>query len=169
MKFLLLPLLWSKLKEPFVLKFFPISKLGEPTGFLPIRANETDSGMDFKTPFDFTLQPGSSQKIPLGIGVDLPELPIINKWVTVDMFLQPKSGLGLKGVMTTGGVIDNGYTGELMANLLNLGPEILEFKRGDKVCQGVLRLVLIPRTDLTMESCVKVTSRGDKGFGSTGR
>ena len=158
---------WKKLINPFQLNFYVI----DPTKdwYWPSRSHKSDSGVDLKTPFAFELTPGSMQKIPLNLGVELPYLGFLRKWLTLDMFLQPKSGLGLRGVFTTGGVIDNGYRGELMANLMNLGQETIKFEAGDKVCQGVVRLVFIPEVAMVGQPSNNNTDRGTKGFGSTGR
>ena len=78
-----------------------------------------------------------------------------------------KSGLNVKHDITSTGVIDEGYDGEIMVKLYNHGEDSYQVNAGDKVSQLLVVHVLY-------ESIEKVDSinggdRGSNGFGSTGR
>ncbi len=82
----------------------------------------------------------------------------------------PRSGLaagrGL-GVVNGPGLVDSGYRGELSVILINHGADEIILERGERIAQ----LVIVPVVD---QEYVEVdtlpeSSRGDGGFGSTGR
>ncbi|MBQ1411946.1 MAG: deoxyuridine 5'-triphosphate nucleotidohydrolase, partial [Clostridia bacterium] len=71
---------------------------------LPRRATVGSAGYDFALPFDLTLQPGETAKIPTGIRARIAE-----GWV---LMIYPRSGLGFKyrlQLNNTVGVIDSDY------------------------------------------------------------
>ena len=66
-----------------------------------------------------------------------------------------------------GGVIDSGYRGEVKVGLINLSSEVYLLEKGHKVAQMIIQ---------KKETCEIVevdelsdTSRGEGGFGSTGK
>lgn len=84
-------------------------------------------------------------------------------WVKVE----GRSGMGFKhDVIPHGGIIDNQYRGPAGVKLRNLSDKDYEVKKGDKIAQFVV-YPLIPCE--ISEGEVEDTSRGDKGFGSSGR
>lgn len=131
----------------------------DPGAFLPTRAHRTDAGLDLYTPVDRYLNPGCSVVIDTGVHIELPH-GTFGK-------LESKSGLNLRGVVSCGGVIDEGYTGSIQVKLYNLGHQPYAFRRGDKVVQ----LIVQPCEYVTVtEGELKGgTDRGENGFGSTGR
>ncbi len=73
---------------------------------LPQRATSGSAGYDFKAPFDFTLSPGQTVKIPTGIRVRIDD----GWW----MGCFPRSGLGFRYRLqldNTIGIIDSDYYG----------------------------------------------------------
>lgn len=71
---------------------------------LPKRATKGSAGYDFYAPFDFTLEPGQTIKIPTGIRAKMEE-----DWV---LQIFPRSGLGFKfrlQLNNTVGIIDSDY------------------------------------------------------------
>ena len=82
-------------------------------------------------------------------------------------FLKSKSGLNVKHDITSDGVIDIGYTGSIMVNLYNHGPNPYTVKRGDKISQLVVVDIHLPHLQIVHD--LEPTERGDGGFGSTGR
>jgi dUTP pyrophosphatase len=82
----------------------------------------------------------------------------------------PRSGLGHKHGIVLGnlvGLIDSDYQGQLMVSCWNRGSEAFELKPMERLAQ----LVLVPVVHALFEE-VKAfdsTSRGEAGFGSTGR
>lgn len=127
--------------------------------YMPERAHDTDAGADIRTPSMFTIRPHESAIVPTGVHVELPA-------GTVGM-LKSKSGLNLNRNITTEGVIDEGFTGEIIVKLYNHGPFTEEFVKGDKITQLVILPVLYPSYEQVDE--ISGGERGDNGYGSTGR
>jgi dUTP pyrophosphatase len=71
-----------------------------------------------------------------------------------------RSGLGSRGLLILGGVIDTDYTGELIVICCSVGGEVFSFKPGDRVAQ----LLILPCYAIGSDGPV----RGDRGFGSSG-
>ena len=134
----------------------------EPGAFLPERAHETDAGIDLRAICDTVIPRGGCAVFMTGVHVELPK-------GTVGM-LKSKSGLNLYNGVTTEGVIDEGYTGEIVVKAYNHGGRDVIIKRGDKISQLVVLPVLY--ADVEQVGSLEELSageRGKNGFGSTGR
>ena len=132
----------------------------EEYAFLPSRAHDTDAGIDLRSPFDVTIQPGSSVTIYTGVHVELPH--------NTAGILVSKSGLNVNhGILSTG-LIDEGYQGEILVKLYNHGKEPYWVKRGEKITQLVVVPTVYEGLEIVRDFDTK-TARGDGGFGSTGR
>lgn len=129
-----------------------------PNAFLPERFHDTDAGADIRTPETFRLAPHNSEIVFTGVHVELPPN-------TVGM-VKSKSGLNMRKSIITEGVIDEGYGGEIVVKLYNLGDEAHVFNRGDKIAQLVVMPVHYPEYQKVDE--IKSGDRGSNGFGSTG-
>jgi dUTP pyrophosphatase len=82
--------------------------------------------------------------------------------------IRDRSSMAQKGVFVTGGVIDEGYRGEVKILLNKKRGENVRLIAGQKIAQ------LIPIRPATRAAVVSVaelsvTERGEKGFGSTGK
>lgn len=130
-------------------------------GFEPLRAHESDAGLDLRTPIDFTIKAWSSYGVDTKVHVLLHD-GTYGKICT-------KSGLNAKYGITTDGTIDQGYTGPIKVILHNFSYKDKTFKRGDKIAQLVIHRIERPSVEVVNELSEKNTDRGDKGFGSTGR
>ncbi len=85
-------------------------------------------------------------------------------WFTI----KGKSGLGFNyHLIPHFGVIDNSFRGPLGVKIYNLGNEPYTFKKGDKVAQIVICPLIHADMDWADEK--QLTTRGNAGFGSTGR
>jgi dUTP pyrophosphatase len=138
---------------------FNIKRLTK-SAIIPTRAYEGDLGYDLYADEHIVLKPLERVKISTGIAVQFPQ-----GW---GGFIKDRSSMAIKKLITTGGVIDNGYTGELsviMTYLANPEYGYFEIKKGDKIAQ----LVPIPITNWEITEVQDFTSseRGDKGFGSS--
>lgn len=145
---------------------FPVIKFVRLDAAAPIPsyAHEGDAGMDLCSMGDVTLRPGESALVGSGIAVQLPR--------GFAGFVHARSGLGTKGLVIrhSTGIIDSGYTGEIMLALFNNNPitsnVTFHIHRGDRVAQLVVQHVaqaLMVEADTLDE-----TERGVRGFGSTG-
>jgi dUTP pyrophosphatase len=139
-------------------------------GKIPTKANPNDAGFDLYATSDITLYPGQVLKHPLNIKMKLPA----GSWARIET----KSGLGSKGMMVWAGVIDEGYRGVphvIMSNikmyteagLANNYP--IEIKKGEKVAQMTMNPHANDFFCTQVESVSTDTSRGEGGFGSTGK
>ena len=132
----------------------------------PIRANNTDAGIDFFVPEDnkpIFIEPGESCLIPSGIKVEVPE--------GYALIAFNKSGVAVKKELHVGAcVVDCGYQGEVHINLTNVGKIQQYLNPGDKVVQFVLLKLGNPVIELVKENNLyeSKSSRGDGGFGSSG-
>lgn len=82
--------------------------------------------------------------------------------------VRDRSSMAGKGVFTHGGVIDAGYRGEIKINMTN-GAGVnssFDIKAGDKICQMIP--VLPSTTSVRVVDKLNDSSRGEKGFGSSG-
>jgi len=126
---------------------------------LPLYQHKGDAGLDVFSSIDYVLGTGKVKPIPTGIKVAVPEGHVGLIW--------DKSGISLKGVHRLAGVIDSGYRGEVRVVMVNLGDEPFVIEKGMKIAQlliqPVVELEVIETEDL------EETSRGEKGFGSTGK
>jgi dUTP pyrophosphatase len=127
--------------------------------FAPVRAHETDAGLDLRAPFDEVVPARGSCEIDTHIRVELPRGTV--------GFLKSKSGLNIKHGIVSEGVIDCGYTGSIRVKLYNHSDNEYVVRAGDKITQLVILPYLSPR--LLLVNKLDDTERGDGGFGSTGR
>lgn len=129
---------------------------------LPKRGTVGSAGYDFKLPFNITLKPNETKKIPTGIRVKME-----TNWV---LLLFPRSSLGFKYRMqldNTVGVIDSDYyysdnEGHIILKITNDTKEnkelLIEANKG--ICQGIFFEFGITIDDET-------TEKRNGGFGST--
>lgn len=127
--------------------------------FMPVRAHATDAGADLRSPGDATVPARGSRVIDTGVHIQLP-----HGYVGM---LKSKSGLNVKYGITSEGVIDEGYTGQIKVKLYNHGDYPYGVIRGDKITQ----LVIVPceYVGFDLVDDLEDSERGDDGFGSTGK
>ena len=130
-----------------------------PGAYAPTRAHEDDAGLDIRTPVPIVLDAWQHASIKTGVCVEIPKGYV--------GMLKSKSGLNVNKDIVGEGVIDSGYTGEIVVKLYNLGRHTHMFDAGDKIIQ----LVVIPCNTEPIEIVEELedTERGAHGFGSSGR
>ncbi len=131
---------------------------------LPSYKTELASGMDLHADLerDLVLQSLERHAVPTGLAIEIPP--------GFEGQVRPRSGLALKDGITclnTPGTIDADYRGELKVILVNLSAQPVTLKRGERIAQLVIAPV--SRANLEEVADLSDTSRGDGGFGSTGR
>ena len=127
---------------------------------IPKRATRFSAGYDFYSPFDFTLHPGDTIKIPTGIRCGMN-----TSWV---LMIYSRSGLGFKYKVrldNTVGVVDADYyfsdnEGHIFIKITNEGDQVVHIKQGDAFAQGIFM-----EYGITEEDHVEDARNG--GFGST--
>jgi dUTP pyrophosphatase len=158
-----------------------------PEAKLPTKAHINDLAYDLYALEDVTLRPGMVTKVRTGIACGFP--------TGMGALIRDRSSVATKqGVFVVAGVIDNEYTGEILVAFFNplranhyvvehgdgacdytteeyeiLSPKEceIEFKAGDKIAQ----MILTPTYTYPVEEVDDLgeTTRGEKGFGSSGR
>lgn len=136
---------------------------------IPTRANLTDAGLDlYTTETIIATSKTRMVKIPTGIKVNIPP-GYVGK-------IEEKSGLSYRtGLKILGGVIDSGYTGEVIViaevpardNYVLDCSEFVNINKGEKIAQLVIYPILLPEIEEVKE--FNETPRGENGFGSTGK
>ena len=109
-----------------------------------------------------TIAPGARALIPTGIAIALPE--------GYEAEVRPRSGLALKNGVTllnAPGTVDADYRGEVACIMINLGSEPFVIADGDRIAQLVIHKVC--RAELEEVAVLPESSRGEGGFGHTGR
>ena len=140
-----------------------IKKLN-PNVELPAYKTNGASGMDLMAFIrePIRIMPNSSCLVPTGLSVAFSE--------DYEVQIRPRSGLAAKNnitVLNTPGTIDSDYRGEIKIILFNHGKEDFLINNKDRIAQ----MVLTPVVKVVLEETDNLpdTSRGDDGFGSTGK
>ena len=128
----------------------------------PTRAHFTDAGLDLYSPEKVLIPPGERELISTGVHVAIPPGYV--------GMVCPRSGLahdrGLT-VLNAPGIIDAGYTGEIMVNLYNSEGLTQGVEAGERIAQLVI--APIANAQLVQVDALGATERGDNGHGSTGQ
>lgn len=128
---------------------------------LPARAYAGDAGLDLSACERVELGPGERALVPTGLAVAIPE--------GFAGFVQPRSGLAAKhgiSIVNTPGLVDAGYRGELLVNLLNTDRhESFVVEAGMRIAQLVI--VPVPEIALVEVDELPGSERGVRGFGSS--
>jgi dUTP pyrophosphatase len=132
---------------------------------LPTFATPGSAGLDLRACIDAPIQimPSETILIPTGLAIYIadPALAAV---------ILPRSGLGHKHGIVLGnlvGLIDSDYQGELKVSCWNRSQDHFTIEPGDRIAQ----LVFVPvvRPSFKMVDVFTETSRGEGGFGSSGR
>lgn len=127
--------------------------------FMPERSHDTDAGLDLKAMERVTLMGMQGKTLRTGVHIQLPK--------GTCGLLVSKSGLNTKYDITSTGLIDEGYSGEIMVKLYNHGSFSYTIEAGDKISQLVVLPVI--REGIELVDKLEAGERGNKGFGSTGK
>ncbi len=129
---------------------------------LPSRAHPGDAGVDLCSVEDVDIPALERRDVGTGLALAIP-------WGFAG-FVQPRSGLAFRhGIMVVNspGLIDAGYRGEVRVALFNSGTDAFHVAVGDRIAQLVIQK--IEETGFYARSELPSTSRGEGGFGSSGR
>ena len=127
--------------------------------FEPLRAHATDAGLDLRAAHGACVKAKQSATIQTGVHVELPP--------GTAGILVPKSGLMTKHDIISFGVVDEGYDGQIMVHMFNLGNDDYTVLPGDKVSQ--MLVVNVRYEPVELVDAIEGGSRKGAGFGSTGR
>lgn len=134
---------------------------------LPIRKSEGDCGFDAYALEDTVIPAHGTAKVPLGIGVIIPE--------PFGIKAETRSGNFLKGLNVGQAWVDRNYRGQINALMQNITSEDILIKKGDRPCSIDLMLTFdmefVPAKEYYSEKEyeeIMNTNRGTKAFGSSG-
>ena len=121
---------------------------------IPTRAPKESAGLDLYSSIDIDIEVGSTKKVNTGICILVPK----NSYGSI----REKSSLASKGLLTLGGVIDSGYTGEIIVIITSL-IETIKIKKEKKIAQLIVSNITYP--EIKKVESLKETERNNKGFG----
>lgn len=130
-------------------------------GHAPVKAHPTDAGYDLTSTVTQILEPGQRALISTGLHIGLPPGTV--------GYVCPRSGIAAKHrvtVLNAPGVIDPGYTGEILVNLINHGEYPYMIYRGERIAQLIIHQTV--EVDWQHVTELDETQRGNNGHGSTG-
>lgn len=132
---------------------------------MPDYATAGSAGIDLRACLDapLDLQPGQTQLIPSGIAVHIADAQHA-------AVVLPRSGLGHKHGIVLGnlvGLIDSDYQGEIFISCWNRSDSAFNIAVGERIAQLVF--VPISRPEFSIVNEFQQSTRGEGGFGHTGR
>jgi dUTP pyrophosphatase len=131
-------------------------------GFAPVYAKPGDAGADLRSTEALEIEPGGRALVKTGVSIAMPD--------GVVGLVHPRSGLAAKHgitVLNAPGTVDAGYRGEIMVTLLNTSSEPFQVLVGDRIAQILFQRV--ERARFIQVTTLPESSRGETGFGSSGR
>lgn len=135
-------------------------KIVEKGAKIPGYSHPGDAGMDLFALEDTYIAVGEITKVRTGFSMEIPDGFVGLIW--------DKSGVSTNlGIKVLGGVIDSGYRGEVLVGVINLGKMDYTFEKHHKIAQMLIQQVNHP--ELVEVEDLSSTSRGEGGFGSTGK
>jgi dUTP pyrophosphatase len=132
---------------------------------LPEYATAGSAGLDLRACLDKAteLVPGATILIPTGLAIHISDRHLA-------AVILPRSGLGHKHGIVLGnlvGLIDSDYQGQIFVSCWNRGNTAFTINVGERIAQ----MVFVPVMQVALEQVEEFheSSRGDGGFGHTGR
>ena len=131
---------------------------------LPSYATKGSAGLDIYAAIEkpISLPHGAIEMVPTNISVEIPE--------GYEIQVRPRSGLAAKhgiGILNSPGTIDSDYRGEIKIIIINFGKEDFVIQPAERIAQLVVSKLYTAKFIETNE--LNNTSRGEGGFGHTGR
>lgn len=144
-----------------------------PDAKIPTRTHTNDAGYDLYAYNGIVISPHETVLIETGICIAVPNGTYGR--------IAPRSGLSTKGILVNAGVVDEGFRGMVKVVLHNMRQEAYEVKKDDRIAQLVIEVIMTPPVSIVdklrdtknfqkIDDVSKTfTTRGDSGFGSSGR
>jgi dUTP pyrophosphatase len=131
---------------------------------LPFKKSIGASGYDLESREDVTIEPGEWKLVRTGVYLDMSP--------GVEAQVRPRSGIALRHgvtVLNAPGTIDSDYRGEVCVMLINHGKKPFDVEQGARIAQIAFSPVYdIKWCQVESRSNLRLTLRGEGGFGSTG-
>lgn len=107
------------------------------------------------------LNPGERKLLPTDIKLEIPK----GYWVAVEA----RSSTSKQSLIVPKGVIDEGYRGEIFAQIINVGSKPVEIHHGDRLVQLILQKNETSGLKVKEVDELSASERGESGFGSSGK
>ena len=127
----------------------------------PVQSTPGSAGWDIHALDDVNIPPMEMKILRTGFGLQVPAGYYIS--------IVPRSSYGKKKIMISNSpaTIDSDYTGEISVMIYNTSMDFFSISKGDRIAQMILLKYNEMEFDFVQE--FDLTSRGDGGFGSTGK
>ena len=113
-------------------------------------------------PAGFVIEPRGAAVVPTGIAIEI----VAQGGEAMGALLRDKSSLAARRLITTAGVIDAGYRGEIKVVMENLSDASARIAAGDKIANLIPYPVLTGNVQIVQS--LGESSRKAGGFGSSG-
>lgn len=135
----------------------------DPSARIPSRGSDGAAGYDLSSCVNCIVPAKSQTMVSTGLSL---QMNMEDCYARV----APRSGLAAKNsIDVLAGVVDYDYKGVIQVILYNHGDKDVEIHVGDRIAQLIFERIYLPSiTEGTLED-LEATTRGDGGFGSTGR
>ena len=127
----------------------------------PFKHHSGDAGWDLYASRPVTVGPGETVDVHTDIYISMP--PRLYARIT-----GRSSSLRKHRLLVNGGIIDNGYRGELFVCVHNMGEGAVEVRPGMRLAQVLFHVIEDVRWSEVDELPGSPDGRGEGGFGSTG-
>lgn len=128
----------------------------------PFKKHSGDAGWDLYVSRECIIPPGATVDVHTDIKIDMP--PYLYARIT-----GRSSSLRKYNLLVNEGIIDNGFTGELFVCIHNMSNKPFKVEKGMRLAQILFHTIEDVRWSEVPEVKAKPGSRGDNGFGSTGK
>lgn len=108
-----------------------------------------------------TIHPGERYLLPTDIRVELPD----GYWASIEA----RSSTSKQSLIVPKGVIDEGYRGELFAQIINVGTKPVVIHHGDRLIQMIIHKNYANDFTVVEVDELSDSERGESGFGSSGQ
>jgi dUTP pyrophosphatase len=119
---------------------------------IPTRNHKTDAGLDLYSAKNTIIRPTGVSIVPTGVIVEVPHGYVGQIW--------PKSR---SNFLIGGGIVDEGYLGQIYVKVINPSNESVYIKEGDPCAQIVFVPCTCPVMVEVSEGDLKTTERGADG------
>ena len=107
------------------------------------------------------IRPGERHLVPTDIRIEIPE----GYWASIEA----RSSTSKRSIIVPKGVIDEGYRGELFAQLINIGNNNVVIHHGDRLIQLIMHERVVKDFEVIEVDELSDSERGESGFGSSGQ
>lgn len=134
---------------------------------MPVKAHDADAAFDLFSAEEYVLLPGETRAVNTGLKLADVE---IDDSISRFLKIEGRSGLAMKRIVPSGGIIDISYRGEIKCIMNNNSNYAHQFKIGDKIAQMIIYTIssTVQEVNLSFTETATETTRGTNGFGSTG-